>query len=215
MRLLPTLRDTRRSCLVPSSIHWTPCGVVLLTPPRLRTPHWHACWCGCSPHADLALTCHSGTKAPSPNLSHWGLRSCVHLTALGLICLEKKVQEGKQSCFLIHRSCIPFRFPGGSMVKNLPASVGNSGLIPGSGRFPGEGNGNPRRIPAWEIPWAESLAGYNPWSRKRIWHDLGRKQQLAFQQEHKYSFVIGKLLLTPDILNEFWSVITCLVLLFI
>ena len=26
------------------------------------------------------------------------------------------------------------------MVKNLPA---NAGLIPGSGRFPGEGNGNP------------------------------------------------------------------------
>ena len=29
------------------------------------------------------------------------------------------------------------------MVKNLPASAGNTGLIPGSGRFTGEGNGNP------------------------------------------------------------------------
>ena len=32
------------------------------------------------------------------------------------------------------------------MVKNLPASVGNAGdtgLIPGLGRCPGEGNGNP------------------------------------------------------------------------
>ena len=29
------------------------------------------------------------------------------------------------------------------MVKNLPASAGDVGLIPGSGRFPGEGNGNP------------------------------------------------------------------------
>ena len=29
------------------------------------------------------------------------------------------------------------------MVKNLPANVGNAGSIPGSGRFPGEGNGNP------------------------------------------------------------------------
>ena len=29
------------------------------------------------------------------------------------------------------------------MVKNLPVSVGDMSLIPGSGRFPGEGNGNP------------------------------------------------------------------------
>ena len=34
-------------------------------------------------------------------------------------------------------------FPGGSVVKNAPANSGDSGLIPGSGRFPGEGNGNP------------------------------------------------------------------------
>ena len=35
-------------------------------------------------------------------------------------------------------------FPGGSMVKNLPAKVGDrrQGLIPGSGRSPGGGNGN-------------------------------------------------------------------------
>ena len=35
------------------------------------------------------------------------------------------------------------RLPGGSVVKNAPANSGDSGLIPGSGRFPGEGNGNP------------------------------------------------------------------------
>ena len=29
------------------------------------------------------------------------------------------------------------------MVKNLPAKEGDMGLIPGSGRSPGEGNGNP------------------------------------------------------------------------
>ena len=34
--------------------------------------------------------------------------------------------------------------PGGSVVKNLPANAGdNKSSIPGSGRFPGEGNGNP------------------------------------------------------------------------
>ena len=37
-------------------------------------------------------------------------------------------------------------FPGGSVVKNLPADAGNArdvGLISGLGRSPGEGNGNP------------------------------------------------------------------------
>ena len=33
-------------------------------------------------------------------------------------------------------------FPGSSMVNNLPANAGGLGLIPGSGRSPGEGNGN-------------------------------------------------------------------------
>ena len=34
-------------------------------------------------------------------------------------------------------------FPGGSVVKNLPANSGDAGLIPGLGRCPGGGNGNP------------------------------------------------------------------------
>ena len=31
-------------------------------------------------------------------------------------------------------------FPGGSVVKNLPANVGDVSLFPGLGRHPGEGN---------------------------------------------------------------------------
>ena len=34
-------------------------------------------------------------------------------------------------------------FPGGSEVKNLPANAGDAGSSLGSGRSPGEGNGNP------------------------------------------------------------------------
>ena len=37
----------------------------------------------------------------------------------------------------------PCSFPGGSVVKNPPAKAGEVGSVPGSGRFPGEGNGNP------------------------------------------------------------------------
>ena len=34
-------------------------------------------------------------------------------------------------------------FPGGSVVKNLPANAGHMGSIPGWERSPGEENGNP------------------------------------------------------------------------
>ena len=33
-------------------------------------------------------------------------------------------------------------FPGGTVVKNQPANAGDAGVIPGSGRSPGEGNDN-------------------------------------------------------------------------
>ena len=47
------------------------------------------------------------------------------------------------------------RFPGGTVVKNLPANAGdtrNAGLIPGLGRFPGVGNGNLLQYSCLEIP---------------------------------------------------------------
>ena len=43
-------------------------------------------------------------------------------------------------------------FPGGSVVKNLPANAGYLGLIPGSGRSLGGGNGNPRQYSCLENP---------------------------------------------------------------
>ena len=46
-----------------------------------------------------------------------------------------------------HRRIPPKRenmgFHGGSEVKNLPASAGDEGSIPESGRSPGGGNGSP------------------------------------------------------------------------
>ena len=43
-------------------------------------------------------------------------------------------------------------FPGGSVVENPPASAGDSGLIPGSGVFPGGGNGNPLQCSCLDDP---------------------------------------------------------------
>ena len=43
-------------------------------------------------------------------------------------------------------------FPGGSVVKIPPASVGDVSLIPGWGRSPGEGSGNPLQYSCLKNP---------------------------------------------------------------
>ena len=48
------------------------------------------------------------------------------------------------------------------MVKNPHGNAGDKrdvGLIPGSGRFPGEGNGNPLQYSRLENPWTEEPGG--------------------------------------------------------
>ena len=58
-------------------------------------------------------------------------------------------------------------FPDGSVVKNLPASAGDTGdtgvvgSMPGLERCPTEGNGN-STILAWKIPRTERGAGGLP-----------------------------------------------------
>ena len=51
------------------------------------------------------------------------------------------------------------------VVKSLPAKAGDirdAGLIPGSGRPPGGGNGNPLQYFAWRIQWTEEPGGLQP-----------------------------------------------------
>ena len=43
-------------------------------------------------------------------------------------------------------------FPGGSVIKNPAANTGDMDLIPGLGRFPEEGNGNPLQYSCLGIP---------------------------------------------------------------
>ena len=43
-------------------------------------------------------------------------------------------------------------FPGGSEGKVSACNAGDLGSIPGSGRSPGEGNGNPLQYPCLEDP---------------------------------------------------------------
>ena len=77
-------------------------------------------------------------------------------------------------------------FPGGAVVKNLPANAGDTrdtSSIPGSGRFSGEGKGNPLQSSCLENPMDRGAwqATYRPWGRSQTWleqlstHTLGQK----------------------------------------
>ena len=58
-------------------------------------------------------------------------------------------------------------FPGGSDGKESACKAGDPGLIPGSGRSPGEGKGYPLRYSCLENPHGQrSLAGYSSWGHK-------------------------------------------------
>ena len=59
-------------------------------------------------------------------------------------------------------------FPGGSLVNNPSAKAGDAGFNPKSGRFPGEGNGNPRQYSCLGNPMDRGLAGYSSWGCKEL-----------------------------------------------
>ena len=60
----------------------------------------------------------------------------------------------------------PYRIDGGSDGKESACNARDLGSIPGSGRSPGEGNGNPLNILAWKTRGKRSLVGYSPWGHK-------------------------------------------------
>ena len=62
-------------------------------------------------------------------------------------------------------------FPGGAVVKNPSANAGDGRdriLIPGLGRFPGVGNGNPFQYSCLEIPWTEEPGGLLSMGSQRV-----------------------------------------------
>ena len=64
------------------------------------------------------------------------------------------------------------------VLKNLPASAGDIrdvGLIPGSGRSPGGGNGNPLQYSCLENS-MDRGAWWAPWGYKRVGHSLMTEQ---------------------------------------
>ena len=71
--------------------------------------------------------------------------------------------DPRQASILINE----WDFPGGSDGKTSAYKEGNPGLIPRSGGYPGEGNGNPLQYSFLEKSHGQrSLAGYSSWGHK-------------------------------------------------
>ena len=92
---------------------------------------------------------------------------------LSFLCLTVIVHGSQEECVksnLDIQTIIPYflnsvDFPVGSVVRNPPAKqrLQETDSIPGSGRFPEEGNGNPLQYSCLENPMDRgSLAGYSP-----------------------------------------------------
>ena len=59
----------------------------------------------------------------------------------------------------------------GSDGKEAVCNAGDAGLIPGSGRSPGEGMATHSSILAWRIPWTEEPGGLQSVALQRVGHD--------------------------------------------
>ena len=68
--------------------------------------------------------------------------------------------------------CIVVCIPGGSVIKNSPANAGVMGSVPGLGRSPGGGNGNPLQYTCLGNPMAREPGGLQSMESQQSWTRL-------------------------------------------
>ena len=99
------------------------------------------------------------------------LRNLVHSGVCAISGWLMQWQGREKSNYeLLYDSC--YVFPGGSDGKASACNTGDPGSIPGLGRSPGEGNGNP--LPstlAWKIPWTQKPGRPQSMALQRVRHD--------------------------------------------
>ena len=82
------------------------------------------------------------------------------------------LREIVSCCFCIILQLFYARLPCGSEGKAFARNAGDPGLIPGSGRFPGEGDSNPLQYSCLENSWAEEPGGLQSMESQRVGHDF-------------------------------------------
>ena len=105
----------------------------------LKCPLFPICWTS-PPETPSTWVCYT---CGFPSFCPWK----DHFT-VGLLCAESRFMNWK---ILILKETLDV-FPGASEVKASACNVGDLGSIPGSGRSPGEGNGNPLQYSCLENP---------------------------------------------------------------
>ena len=83
-------------------------------------------------------------------------------------------------------------FPCGSVVKNPPANAGDTGSTPGSGRSPGEGNGNPLQYSCLE----------NPMDRGACWATVHGVAESDTTERLHFMTLVSKLLYSKGTLRQ-------------
>ena len=79
------------------------------------------------------------------------------------------------------------------MVKNPLANAGDTGyvgLISGSGKSSGEGNGNISSIISWRIPWTEEPGGLQSMGSQRVGHNRARTHAQFTNYHLKLPFIL-------------------------
>ena len=67
------------------------------------------------------------------------------------------------------KTAVPLGFPNGSNGEESACNVADQGSIPGLGRSPGGGHGNPLQYSGLENPHGQrGLVGYSPWGLKEL-----------------------------------------------
>ena len=103
-------------------------------------------------------------------------------------------------------------FPGGSVVKNLPANAEDVGLILGWGRSPGERNDNPPQYYCLENPMDRGTwQAISPWGC-RVRHDLvtghyhhpQQQQNFIRTYTHAHTFVCSRTCAVSSFLAPEW-----------
>ena len=82
--------------------------------------------------------------------------------------------------FLNEFSVRSFEFSCSSFGKESACSTGDLGLIPGSGRFPGEENGNPLQYSCLENPMGRRAWQVTVYGVARVRHNLATKPPKDF-----------------------------------
>ena len=80
---------------------------------------------------------------------------------------------------LKHLQNLPWWLSG----KESACKAEDSGLIPGSGRSPGGGNGTHSSLLAWRIPWTEEPGGLQSMGPQRVRHDWATNTANVFKEE--------------------------------